>query len=364
MSVYDKNGNEISSSTSTDDVKQLFLELVANGEINMGSAVGATLVTNLTNAWITNATTAYNSLLSAYREKPNVSVPFFISTDQHGQGTNLEQHRWLNNTDVDGMNLANINLGDTVYDYYAESILTTAFGRTKQVKNYVSVIGNHDKNYHSGGDDVDELMLNKCFMSTYRVKKAKVTQDCYVAYDDLHSVKYICIDNYILASNKQSWSRGWSTGIATWILDELQKNDGYDIIVCVHFPMHPKHRLRSESEETATQSSAENYNSAHQMACWNLVIARKNKTSGTFTDMDGITHSYDFTECENELLCILSGHAHEERISTSYGITDYTSDWYGNNQSCIFGLIDRSAKKLHIWQFSSTTVYDELVLDI
>ena len=363
MSVYDKHGNIISGSEG--DIKESFLELVANGEINLGSPIGSILAyNNITDAWVTNATTAYNNLLSAYREKPNVSIPFFISTDQHGQGTNLEQHRWMNNKDVDGLNLANINLGDTAYDYYAESIFNTAYSRTRQIKNYIGIVGNHDKNYHSGGDTPSDFILNKTFLTNYPSVRARVTGGCYVAYDGLHSVKYICIDNYILASNKQSFSRGWSTGIATWILDELQKNDGYDIIVCAHFPMHPKHRLRSEVEETATQSSAENYNSPHQMACWNLMLARKNKTSGTYEDFDGVTHSYDFTGCKNDVLCILSGHAHEERISTSYGVTDYTADWYGNNQSCTFGLVDRTSEKLHIWKFDSTAVYDELVLDI
>ncbi len=268
----------------------------------------------------------------------------------------------MNNKDVDGINFASINLGDTVYDYYVESILNMAYSRTRQVKNYISIVGNHDKLYHS--EIPDEFILNKTFLTNYPSVRAKVTGGCYVAYDGLHSVKYICIDNYILSSNKQSFSRGWSTGITTWILDELQKNDGYDIIVCVHFPMHPKHRLRTEAEETATQSSAENYNSPHQMACWNLMIARKNKTSGTFEDFDGVTHSYDFAGCKNDFLCILSGHAHEERISTSYGLTDYTADWYSNNRSCIFGLVDRTKQKLRIWKFDSVAVYDELVLDI
>lgn len=363
MSVYDKDGNIISGSGG--DLKETFLELVASGEINLGSPIGSILAyNNISDTWIAKATTAYNNLLSAYREKPNVSIPFFVSTDQHGQGTNLEQHRWMNNKDVDGINLANINLGDTSYDYYAESILNMAYGRTRQVKNYVSVIGNHDKNYHSGGDVPSNFILNKTFLTTYPSVRANVPEGCYVAYDGLHSVKYVCIDNYILSSNKQTWSRGWTTNIANWVLTELQKNDGFDIVICIHFPMHPKHRLRNESEETATQSSAENYNSAHQMACWNLMIARKNKTSGTYQDLDGISHTYDFTDCENELLCILSGHAHEERISTSYGITDYTADWYGNNGSCTFGLIDRESQKIHLWKFDSTANYDELILDI
>ena len=77
MSIYDINGNNIGASSS--DIEDAFMGLVASGEINLGSQVGATLTyNNLTSAWIANATSSYNSMKARYKELSNESIPFGI----------------------------------------------------------------------------------------------------------------------------------------------------------------------------------------------------------------------------------------------------------------------------------------------
>ena len=204
-------------------------------------------------------------------------------------------------------------------------------------------------------------------MTTYPSKKARVPQDCYVAYDGQHSVKYVVIDNYLVNSEGTSFNKGFSAGIADWIIWELTANDGYDVVILCHWPFYRTHKTRSmNAEETVPGSStAENYNSATQTACWNLLLARKNKQSGTYTDYAGGSHSYDFTGCDTDLLCVLSGHTHEERWSIKDGLTNYAEAGMVSNQSSVFGLIDRSASKMHIWRFDNTsTEFAELILDI
>lgn len=359
MSIYDVNGNVISSGGGG-DVKETFLELVADGEINLGSAIGATLAYNgLTDAWITNATTAYNSMLARYTELANGSIPFFISTDQHGFGTNLEQHRWVNNIDADGMNMANINLGDTVQDYFAKSIMTTAIGRTKQIKNYISVVGNHDALWR--GNDVPSVHdMTRFFHSTYDREITTGANSSYTVIDRKHAVKYVIVDTYSNVGVTQgNLTNDQLTGdLADWLITELS-DDTRDIILLQHWMLYAPARVYTYRNGNPCTDGIGGI-----QALRGLVTARKNKTSGTVTDKDGVSHSYDFTGCAHELLCALHGHQHEEMYATLDNLLCYVTDWFGNNGSCVFGLVDRASEKLRIWKFDSATTYDELVLDL
>lgn len=357
MNIYDKNGTLIDMS---DDVENAFKELVASGEINLGAAVGATLAcNNLTDAWITKATAAYNSMLARYIELANGAIPFFISTDQHGFGTNLEQHRWVNNIDVDGMNIVNINLGDTVYDYYAESTLATALGRTKQVKNYISVVGNHDALWR--GDDVPTVYdMTRFFHSTYDREITTGANSSYTVIDRKHAVKYVIVDTYsnVGVSKNNLTNDQLTSDLANWLISELS-DDTRDIVLLQHWMLYAPARVYTYRNGNPCTDGIGGIQALRE-----LVTARKNKTSGSVTDKDGVAHAYDFTGCNHELLCALHGHQHEEMYATLDNLLCYVADWYGNNQSCTFGLIDRANEKLRVWKFDSTATYDELVLDI
>ena len=67
----------------------------------------------MSDAWVANAETQYNAMMTRLAEVSVSGVPFFISTDQHG-GT-LTQHRWLASINP---GIKSINLGDTVGDSF------------------------------------------------------------------------------------------------------------------------------------------------------------------------------------------------------------------------------------------------------
>lgn len=356
MSVYDKDGNALINSDA--DVKTAFMELVASGEINLGASIGATLVyNNLPDAWITNATTAYNSMHDKYVELANGSIPFFISTDQHSGG--VEQHRWANNIDSDNVNFASINLGDTVYDIYGESQLNGILARTKQVKHYIGVVGNHDAWWR--GDDVPNVhQLTKYFHSTYDREVTTGKNSSYSVIDRKHAVKYVIVDTYSdVGVSKGNVTNDQLTGdLADWLIAELS-DDKRDIILLQHWMLYAPARVYTYRNGNPCTDGI-----GGVQALRGLVTARKNKTSGSVTDKDGVAHAYDFTGCEHDLLCALHGHQHEEMYAKLDNLLCYVADWYGNSRSCTFGLIDRANQKLRVWKFDSTAVYDELVLDL
>ena len=352
--LYTGNGGVLSvgGDVTTAQVKSAMISAIASGDINLGSAVGATVsYTSPGTAWETNANTAYQNLLTAYKEIPNYGVPFFISTDQHGRG--MEQHRWMNNADVDGMEVINMNLGDSTQDVYGTEAIQSFLSRTRMLKNFCAVPGNHD--YKHGSEEVRRFVISGGFFSTMNRRMSETDGCNYVVLDNAHNVKFIALDNYDDAGIVSNMPHPHvSTEAAEWMIEELSRNDGYDIVILRHEPICKTSRTRGESEETAYDD----------FAVWDLLLARKNKSSGTFTDDDGVARSYDFTGCNGDLLCTLHGHTHEERISTVDGLTAYAADWYGNNFRCTFGLIDRLNSKVTFWVFDSTGCLEPLELPI
>lgn len=363
MAIYDAKGNTLSvgGEVTSAEIKTALIGAIADGSVNMGAAIGATLTyTSPGPAWETNAETAYASLLAAYKAVPNSGIPFFISTDQHGSG--VEQHRWLNNHDSDanGMGVMSLNLGDTVTDYFNAKQLTSLYQRTKQVKNYIGVYGNHD--IMKGSTEIPNYYdLRRYFDATREQTFSTDQQGWFVVVDEAHSVKYVCVTSYTIDA-AGAYGKGYTTAAVDWLIDELSKNDGYDIVYLQHWPMYKSRRARGETKETTSGTAQENASATSEnYKMWQMLIARKNKTSGSYVDTEGVTHTFDFTGCEHELLCTLHGHDHAELMSTADGLTAYAANRY---PVCVFGLVDRENRKLYIWQFDATAAYDVLEINI
>lgn len=357
--IYDIDGTPQGGEVTPQAVTAAFLEAVAEGDINLGSQVGATLsFTSLSQAWQDNATTAYNSLKAAYKAGANKGIPFFISTDQHGRG--LEQHRWANNIDADGVNFANINLGDTVVDYYGPVTLGYALSRTRQVKNYISITGNHDALW-ALTDVVPTIFdLTHYFHSTFPRSVIDKVNSSYTVFDAEHLVKYLVVDNYYNVGTTigELGNSQLPGNVTDWLIKEMSKDD-YDLVYLQHWMLYADRLVYKFRDGTADTNTI-----GGPQALRTLVTARRNKLSGSVTDMDGVSHSYDFTGCSHDLLCALHGHEHDEVYATLDNLLCYVSDWYGNNSSCVFGLIDRGARTLTIWKFDSTAVYDPFVMNL
>lgn len=357
MSVYDYEGNEISSTAELTDaqIQLAFSKALTDGTIKVLTHIGDTLgIDPLANYNQEYMNTAYASLLAAYQAHPN-SVPFFIQSDEHGRG--MEIQRYANNLDVDGLEYANINGGDTVVDTYGTQALTDAYERIKYVKNYLGVAGNHD--YKSSSETLSPFVIRNIFGTTNLERRMITTCDlsCYVAYHPKHTVKFICLDLYDSRGIMSGMAHPYvNTEVADWLIDELNRNDGYDIVVIMHEPEFITYKHRDDAEYTAFD----------RHALFDLLLARKNKTSGTYTDAESETHSFDFTSTKDNVLCMLSGHWHDEVYSDADGLTVYVQDWAGANKyGGTFGLIDRDSNLLRIFSFDNVNgVKQELDLSL
>lgn len=359
MSVYDKNGNIIGDQINSIAIRDAYINAIADRTINMGSAIGATLMTTLSSEWKTAIDSAYAVLLDAYKRKPNICIPFFLTTDQHGSG--LQQYRYVNNIDVDGMNLISINLGDTIVDYYIEAVMDVYYDTIKQVKNYIGVVGNHDATKIDNSELLNELVINRTFSTTnLQRRNAPAKTPTYAVNDTLHGVKWIVLDKYNINAEGTWWNLGYDGATVEWLIDEMSANDGLDIIILEHQPSWRSFTNRENVEKTSRQMGSE-WNASTDLL-WDFYVNRKNKAQGTYTDMNGIEHSFDFRGCKNDLLCTLSGHLHAEWFTTSYGLSGYTAHRFPYKS--VFGMVDRSIQKLRIWEFDTTSASEELQLPI
>lgn len=363
--LYTLNGEVITvgGEITTEQVKKAFIEAVASGDVNTGSVVGTTLAyTSPGTDWETYANTAYQNLLTAYKAIPNSGIPFFVTTDQHGRG--VEANRWLNNKDANanGMGVINLNLGDTVSDYFNEGELSDIYSRSWQIKNHIMVFGNHEIKMTT---EVPNLYdLNRWFIST-RGRKVNVgPMGLFTVYDDAHSVKYVCV-SYYSEGGDGNIVKGLTTGAAKWLVEELKKNDGYDVVYLQHEPLSDSCMQRGDATETTEGLSTITGAAEREFAMWQILVDRKNKTSGTYTDINGGVHDYDFSGCKYELLLSLHGHVHEEWYSTARGLISYAAPAYCyGSYGCVFGLIDRLNSKVTFWVFNNNGCLNPLELPI
>lgn len=358
MATYDINGNVISGAVTPEEVSEAYLEAIASGKIKVGAVIGATLsysnVSSETEAGIKNA---YAQMLEKYSMLGAKAIPFFATADQHGTG--FERHRLANNIDVDGLEFVNIGLGDVSPSGWHDDIMNSAFSRTKQIKNFINVVGNHDANYDS--EKLEPSKISKVFRTTNLSRvNANDSSTNYVAYDSFRNVKYVVIDPYVINADGTGHTKALTGNAIDFIIEELTKNDGYDIVILTHWYLGTTGtdgwKNRDGSDYTSTTDNI--FLNIGQMCS-----ARRNKTAGTITDVDGVSHSYDFSSCESRLLCCLHGHEHAEMYTHLVGMLMYCVNFAVSGYS-VFGLIDRENDKLYIWQTKDSTVDNVLELSI
>ena len=142
------------------------------------------------------------------------------------------------------------------------------------------------------------------------------------------------------------------------IIAELSMDDGYDIVIMSHMPLH--YQVSSATyptgmnPEDTTTTGITRFSGVDTDTLFN---ARKNKTSGTITDSDGVEHSFDFSSCTTEILCGLNGHMHLDAYNHigGDGLANMTFDWFDGN-TVHFVLIDRENRQINVWKMEGTAL--------
>lgn len=335
-------------------VKQALVSAVLDGSIVVSTATGGTLShASLSDAWIANAETAYANVLAQMKLYGNDAIPFFIQTDLHGRSN--DPARWLNNKDG---RVKNLNLGDIVVDYFSDSAGDAYRKSALPVQNLITVYGNHEA-YTLNAENATEYGLTYYYTDTTTSGRRQPSRRGYfVSYDDVYNVKYLVVCPYYMSNDGTREATGILTDQMTWLLRELSLDDGYDIVMLMHQLWTDTYIHRDGTIQSWRDAPVVLNN------MWTVLKDRKNKRSGTITDSSGVAHSYDFSDCKTELLCSLHGHAHEELYLSEESMVGYAADWYGRDNRCTFGLIDRVNNKVTFWVFDNNGCLDPLELPI
>jgi hypothetical protein len=327
------------------------------------SAEFAAVIDDARKAWMTE----YNG---DYRK-----IPLIVHTDQHGRlslATSHKLFKYLGAT-INWYSVSKVmNLGDTVsvewHDADTEHPLLTCTQLEEAVEclkpvpfsKRLEVFGNHDTwygDYDTEGNTVGtrypstQAHLEQYFRNIYA--RRTNNNGWFAVHDDSFNVKYLVISGF-------EYNGGVAFRIGTqqmaFIIDEMKKNDGYDIVIISHVPIY--YAVNTTVYPTGmVDANAEGYMlRVAEIDTDALFNARKNKTSGTVTDSDGIEHTFDFSGCTTDILCNISGHMHIDGYNyvadADDGLLSVTLDKFVDG--CIhFILVDRANRLVNVWKINN-----------
>ncbi len=338
------------------------LSIVTEEAENVATGTGldaayAAVIEEAKNAWMLEANGSVDK------------IPLIIHTDQH---SNFSKSLWDTISQiVDWYEISKVvNLGDTVntwVDADTEHPLTKDNGlesylasmKSVPYSKRIEVFGNHDTWQSADGSYIGltpQNYLRKYFKNIYAR-----TVDNYgnmVVCDDRYNVKYLVISGMAYDSDIGGYSHfvipsaSWE-----WIISQLEKADGYDVVVISHVPLgRSSEAVTDPTGETTEAAFSGGVDAVTRTDFW---TARKSKNSGNFTDQYGVAHAYDFTNCDGELLCGLHGHQHYDGYYyIGNALLDVFFDAYYIDPKAIhFILIDRENRQLNVWKVDDTPQY-------
>lgn len=314
---------------------------------------------------------AVSEWMKAYRGDTR-KIPVIIHTDQHGRLTSANKTIFtaLGNL-VPWYDVSKImTLGDCVGDHWEDTDTENPFLACSgleammecladiPISKRLDVFGNHDTWYHDAdGNDVvvpDQARLSQYFRNIFARNPDSNQQGYFTVRDDYYNVKYVVISGFEYDTSRSTYRI--STAQMAWVIEELCNDDGYDIVVVSHVPLY----YQPSTEVYPTDMTPSDAGSATVSRLSNvdtdtLFNARKNKTSGTVTDSDGVEHNFDFSNCTTDILCGLHGHIHMDGYNYvgGSGLVNVTFDWFADN-TLHFVLIDRVNRQLNVWKVDST----------
>ena len=356
--ITDAQGNHVRlvfANPTDAQVKSAVMRGIASGDIVLPTTgtSGTLSHASLSDAWIANAETAYANVLAQMKLYANDAIPFFIQTDLHGRSN--DPARWLNNKD---QRVKNLNLGDNVVDYFSESAGETYRNSALPVQNLITVFGNHEA-YTLSAEDATEYGLKYYYTDTTTAGKRMVNgRNFFVSYDDDYNVKYVAVCPYYTNSDGTRDGAKIRTDQMQWLLKELNTDDGYDVVLLMHQLWTDTYIHRDGTVQSWQDAPV----ILEDM--WSVLKDRRNKRSGTITDSSGVAHTYDFSSVKTKLLCSFHGHTHEELYLSEENTTSYAANWYGDDNACVFGVINRANNTLKIWEVKTSGVSDPLELSI
>ena len=324
---------------------------VAMLSLPTGETVNPSAYSGLSANYVAMVQANYDAMMAECLGDYN-KIPIIVHTDQHGRIGASNQVMKLIGDMVNWYEVSKcMNLGDTVPGCFDMTTLENYLSATKDsipLSKRLDVYGNHDvwDSNDSQKYTVDQKRLSPYFKNIYARRHGN--NGYFTVVDDYYNVKYLVISDLEYPDTNYS-TRRITTAQAKFIVSELSEDDGRDVVLVSHVPLDSDEVTSRDSTYQAYSEKFLSDTTAHN-SFMTMIAARKNKTSGTFTDSEGISHAYDFSNVSGDLLMSLHGHAHFEAYRTfENSITEFMFDWFDGN-TFYFAYIDRKEKKFKVWK--------------
>ena len=327
---------------------------IAMLSLTTGETVDTSAYSGLSTGYVSMVQANYDAMMAECLGDYN-KIPIIVHTDQHGRIGASNQVMKLIGDMVNWYEVSKcMNLGDTVADRFGTTALENYLSATKDsipLSKRLDVYGNHDV---WDSDDSQKYTVNQKRLSPYFKNiyaRRHGNNGYFTVVDDYYNVKYLVISDLEYPETNYS-TRRITTAQAKFIVSELSADDGRDIVLVSHVPFDSDEVTSRDSTYSAYSEKFLSDSTAHS-SFMTMIAARKNKTSGTFTDSEGAEHAYDFSSVSGNLLMSLHGHAHFEAYRTfENSITEFIFDWFDGN-TFAFAYIDRENMKFKVWKNES-----------
>ena len=363
MSVYNASGEPISTlySSSGSELQQAYdingneLFSGGSGDYDHWDTEYQHTILQARDAWKTE-----------YRADDDV-VPLMLSTDQHSRlkASTKPTFDYLGLAVKWSEVSAMLALGDVCGNLYNLKDLNNMLSALEEIPadKKICLQGNHD-NWLTTNDPIDDTTFteqqeNFFNNSAYNGHSKYGNRGMEVMIDAEHKIKYLCIQCFYFTGGK-NYTYSIPEGAMTWVLQQMSTVDNYDIVILSH--IQPLGSSRTwyypavDGNEASSTTKTRNFSGVAPYGSTGLLQglahARKNKLSGTITDSDGVTHSYDFSNCTSDLLCWLCGHAHTDSYSYDVGdvpVLIFDAYTYANYPIYMVN-IDRTRSRVNVWK--------------
>ena len=325
------------------------------------------------NEYERNIYNAKNEWIEYTKSNSNV-IPIIVHTDQHGRlTTNNTLFSYLSNIVPFNSISACIGLGDV--GNYSESVfmdMNTCLNDIPKNKQ-INIWGNHDTWFSSYSDNVlGEEQLN--ILNTYFDNSKYNGNIKYNRYgieymiDEERKIKYVIIGGWEYDMNIGGYSHYIiGNDSMNYIIDMLSSTDEYDIIILSHIQPFGYNKENTKwtipyvddcggGGLTGSNGNVDAVVNVNDISLDQMLIARKNKTSGTIKDSYKNEHNYDFSNCTSDLICCLAGHEHcNWYMHQNNNIPVLIYDAYAyDTHPFYFTAIDKSNKIIKVWRVDDT----------
>lgn len=278
-----------------------------------------------------------------------------------------------------------IGLGDvTNYSVSAFQAMKTCLDDIPLSKQ-INIWGNHDTwggsrqltaSGYVASDEQFKDVLSYYFSSNYNANIKYNDFGIESMIDPVSHIKYVIIGGWEYDAVLGGYSHyNIGSDSMDYIISMLNNTDGNDIVILSHIQpfknqVHDDWIIPYEDAcgggGLTAEGAAKPDRVVNQAETFldNLLIARKNKTSGTVKDSYGGIHSFDFTNSTGDLLCCFAGHEHcNWYMYQNNNIPVIIYDAYAyDTHPFYFVTINRVRQRISVWRVDETPQYIKWII--